>query len=360
MSFSTPTPQQDLTRIRDADLLRRLETVRGKAVFNLEAKLLIEEQEKRDKAAADKAIELAAMPREKRRRAVVRDVFETTPPTLADLRHMHSVLAVCGMPYERMPIDVREFKRTQGSMSLTIEAGSLDTPRGETERQPLPFGPKARLLMMHLCSEAVRQKSPTIEIADNLTAFIRDMGFSDSGGRKGPMTAFKEQINALAAARFRMSVWTGETARTRFIHPFDEIDLWIPRNPDERMLWPSTITFSEGFFKSLERHAVPFNVRAVRAFAGSARKLDLYFWLGWRMHNIDGPLHISWEAIRTQFGTGFKRERDFRAQFSEEVSHIREVFPKLPIKISEQGLTLEPADAELLALPSPKASRRRG
>ena len=38
--------------------------------------------------------------------------------------------------------------------------------------------------MMHLCSEAVRQKSATIAIADNLTAFMRDMGFPPPAGRK--------------------------------------------------------------------------------------------------------------------------------------------------------------------------------
>ena len=42
--------------------------------------------------------------------------------------------------------------------------------------------------MMHLCSEAVRQKSATIAIADNLTAFMRDMGFPATGGRRGRCT----------------------------------------------------------------------------------------------------------------------------------------------------------------------------
>lgn len=352
----------DESLIRDADLLAELEAARGKFAFDVTCRHIIAKQETRDaeaKAAKERATTLAALPREKRRRVLVREALETIQPDITDLRHMHSVLAVVGMPYDRQPLDVREFKRKQGNMSLTIEAGSLDTPKGDSERQPLPFGPKARLLMMHLCSEAIRQKKPTIEIADNLTSFIRDMGFPDSGGRKGPLNAFKEQINALAAARFRMSVWTGDVARTRFIHPFDEIDLWLPKSPDERTLWPSTITFSDSFFKSLQQHAVPFNVRAVRAFAGSARKLDLYFWLGWRIHNIDGPLHIGWGALRDQFGLGFTRERAFRAQFAEEVSHIREVFPKLPLKLSENGLLLEPAGPEVLALPAPRLFKKR-
>lgn len=347
--------------IRDADLKAELEAAQPGFLFDITRQRLIDRQKRRDEEAqakAEKDAALAAMPREKRRRSVTQEALASTPPALADLRHLHSVLAVCGMPYERLPVDVREYKRSQGNMSLTIEAGSLETPNGQTERQPLPFGPKARLLMMHLCSEAIRQKSPTIEIAETLTAFVRDMGFPDSGGKKGPMTAFKEQINALAAARFRISAWNGEVSRTRFITPFEAIDLWLPRHPDERMLWSSTITFSDSFFKSLERHAVPLNVKAVKAFAGSARKLDLYFWIGYRMHSIDAPLHLSWAAVREQFGVGFTRERDFRSRFVEEVGQIRDVFPKLPLRLTESGLTLEPAGPEVLSLPARRQPRK--
>ena len=73
--------------------------------------------------------------------------------------------------------------------------------------QPLPFGPKSRLLLMHLCSESIRQKSATIEIADSLTGFIRDMGFAVTGGKRGTLHAFKEQINALAACKLARSHW---------------------------------------------------------------------------------------------------------------------------------------------------------
>jgi hypothetical protein len=35
-------------------------------------------------------------------------------------------------------------------------------------------GPKARLVLLHLCTEAVRQRSPTVEVADSLSGFMRD------------------------------------------------------------------------------------------------------------------------------------------------------------------------------------------
>lgn len=354
--------QPDETLIRDDDLRQKLEAGRGQPFFQQLVFTLTVSQEKRDAERAANAAAKASLdllPREKRRRAQIRAVFENEPPSPADVRHIHSVLAICGLPYDRQPLDVREFERVQGNMAIDISAGSVRDPDGNKIQQPLPFGPKARLILMHLCSEAVRQKSATIEIADSLTGFIRDMGFSDSGGKKGPLTAFKQQINALAACTIRMSVWNGEHSKTKTFSPIEEIDLWLPTDPNQRILWPSTVTFSPIMFESLQRHALPVNTKAVRAFAGSARKLDLYFWLGWRVHNIGSPLHISWEAMRKQFGMGYGRDRDFRAKLVEEIGHIKEVFPKLPLKLSEEGITLEPADPSVLALPAPRPIKKR-
>lgn len=353
----------DDTLIRDADLRAELEAARGKPGFrDFILPSLISRQTKRDTEAAEAAArkaELDALPREKRRRAIVRGVFESGAPTRADIRHIHSVLAVCGLPHERLSLDVRSYSCEQGRMALDVTAGTLRDHNGAPYVQPLPYGPKARLVLMHLCSEAVRQKSATIEIADSFTAFVRDMGFSTEGGKRGTLTAFKDQLNALAACTMRISSWDGRSVKTKNITPLDEIDLWLSGDPAQRSLWPSTVTFSSPMFESLKLHAVPVNANAVKAFAGSSRKLDLYFWLGWRLSNIEDPLYLSWDALQPQFGSGFKRPVDFRRKFAEELSHILEVFPKAPVKLSEKGLILQPADPDVLALPAPRPIKPR-
>lgn len=345
----------DVSLIRDSDLRQELERHKRRnllpKLLALEVQFLIEEQARRDSTEAQRQTELEAMPRDRRRRAQVHDHFLNEEPQAEDLRHLHSVLAICGLPYDRLPLDVREYSREQGNMSIDVTAGSLRGPDGSKMLQPLPFGPKARLILMHLCSEAIRQQSPTIEIADTFTAFVREMGFSDSGGKKGPLTAFREQLNALASCAIKISSWNGNKVRSRQFFPIEEMDVWLSAQHDQPSLWPSTVTFSHTMFESLQKHALPVNARAVRAFQGSARKLDLYFWLGWRIHNINEPLHISWDAITEQFGSGFTRQRDFKAKFKEEVGHLKEVLPKLPLKLTEQGLVLSPADPAVLALP---------
>lgn len=351
----TKTATPDLSIIKDPDLRKRLHEARERfkldSVFLIEARQIIAEQEARDAAKATRSAELEAMPREKRRRALTLDHFLDEAPKIEDIRHIHSVLAVCGLPYERQPLEQREFKRIQGNMGIMVQAGSSLAPSGEWVDHPLPFGPKARLILMHLCSEAIRQKSPTIEIADTFTAFVREMGFSDSGGKKGPLTAFKEQLNALANCSIRISSTEPNKMKQKQFFPIEDMEVWLSSDARQKSLWPSTVTFSAVMYESLQRHALPVNGRVVRAFQGSARKLDIYYWLGWRIYNINDPLMISWDAIAEQFGSGFSRQRDFKAKFNEEVAHIKEVLPKLPLKLTENGLILQPADPDALALP---------
>jgi hypothetical protein len=264
------------------------------------------------------------------------------------------VLAICGLPYKRLPLEVREFERRQGNMALDVSAGSLRNDKGENIPQPLPFGPKARLILMHLCSQAVYTKSPTIDLNDTFTAFVRELGFNDSGGPRGALTAFKHQLNALAACTMKVSVWQpGVGVRSERITPIKSFDLWLSGNMHQGSLWPSSLTFSTDFYESLRAHALPLNIRAIRAFASSARTLDAYYWLGYRLTRLKAPTTISWEALAQQFGEGYARQRDFRASFIRDINDIKDMFPKLPVAIAERGLTMAPATLDMLALPAP-------
>lgn len=337
MSFDGPAD------IRDDDLVERV----ANAVPFLRDTILTQaraEQRKRDS--------LAALPAGARRRASTQHLFSEDKFDRKDLRHIHSVLAMCSLPYTAQPVAVRSWERSQGRMSLKVTAGQLMNPDGQWMDMPLPSGSRARLLLLHTCSEAIRQKSATIEIEDSLTGFIKSMGFAVTGGKNGTLTSFKAQINALAACSMKIGVWDGERSKTVNTQPFSAIDVWFPAATDQRMLWPSTVTFSQDFYQTLTRHALPVNVHAVRAFAGSPRKLDILFWLGYRLNSIEKAVSMSWEALQEQWGTGYSRARGFRRDFAQEIAEIKEVFPKLPVRVSETGITISPGSSEVLAIPA--------
>jgi hypothetical protein len=262
------------------------------------------------------------------------------------------VLAGCSLPYTQQAVEVREWERRQGRMSLLVTAGKLFNPEDQTwVEQPLPWGSRARLLLLHTCSEAIRQKSATIDIQHTLTGFIRSMGFTVTGGRNGTLNSFKQQVNALAACNMKLGMWNGTQAKTINTQPFSSLEVWLPTSADQRMMWPKQLTFSHDFYSTLVKRALPINVHAVKTFSNSPRKLDLLFWLGYRLSGIKSTLTISWDALQEQWGANYSRQTNFKRDFAQEIADIKEVFPKLPVRLNEVGFVIEPGGTEVLAIP---------
>lgn len=344
----------DESLIRDQDLRDELERLRGKPLFDTLAQTIISRQEKRDaERAAEraKAAKLAALPREKRRRAIFREVIENDGPSPDNLRYMPTPLAICGLPYKALPDGENEFERKQGRMAVTVTAGKLRAPDGQRIQQPVPFGPKARLIMAHLSTEALRNNSPVVETSETLSGFMRDMGFEPRGGRNGNIEPFKEQLRALAACRMEISTWDGRRSGQIDVKPLQKVELWFPDHADQKSLWPTTIAFSEDFYRELKAHALPIDVRVLRALSNSARRLDLMLWVTYRITRLQTRLVLDWKPLKSQFGEDYTRDRAFREAFRDDVAALKEIFPKLPLKLTERGLEMDAAEPSALAIP---------
>lgn len=186
----------------------------------------------------------------------------------ADVDFLHTIQCQCGIPYNNPGEDVRAWERSQGHATLRIEAGAAIDPRtGKFVEVGLPYGEKPRLVLIHLASEAVRTRNPVVDVEDSMTAFARSLGLDTNGPS---LRHLKDQLARLAAATVRMGlVEEGRAVQvnTQIVSAFD---LWYPTEPDQRMLWPSTVRLSEEYFQSLARHAVPLDRRAVGALATSS------------------------------------------------------------------------------------------
>lgn len=62
----------------------------------------------------------------------------------------------------------------------------MDWKTGQWEKVGLPYGPKARLIISHLNSEAIRTGTPEINVECSLTAFIRSIQDPTKSGKLGP------------------------------------------------------------------------------------------------------------------------------------------------------------------------------
>jgi hypothetical protein len=263
-------------------------------------------------------------------------------PNPDELAFLHVVLAQCGLPY-REPA-TRDYVRGNGRASLIVTAGHLFDP--QTRRpllQGIPYGAKPRLLMIHLCTEAVRRQSATIPVADSMSSFMRSLGLSVSGGAKGSIGRFKEQLNRLAAARLQLILDFGDHAATinpaPMIHRFD---VWFPADHRQRVLWPSEIVLSSEFFDSLKGHALPLDPRAVQALQHSARALDIYTWLAHRLPRVRGHNgdRVSWGALQGQFGPDQHDVKTFRRDLLTAMRQVLVTYPAAKVEQVEGGLLL--------------------
>ena len=265
-----------------------------------------------------------------------------TPPD--ELSFLHTVSCLCALPARRPPPGVTVWQRQQGRAALLVEAGRAWHPVKKAFVQlPLPFGPKARLVLMHLNTEAIRSRSPVVEVERSLTAFARRLlQGNDPNGRE--IRAIKEQLSALSTATIRLAVDAGDAATQINTQIVGALDLW-PDDEDarQRVLWPATVRLSTDYFESLARHAVPLDERAVAALAHSATALDIYAWLAQRLHRIPPgrPQFVPWPALHEQFGQGFTRLRAFREHFLEVLRQVASQYPEAKVEADRQaGLTL--------------------
>jgi Plasmid encoded RepA protein len=259
------------------------------------------------------------------------------PPHRVDFRH--TIQCQLGLPYKNPGDHVREWDRNQGNASLRIEAGSAIDQTGKFVHVGLPYGEKPRLVLIHLASEAVRTGNAVVDVENTMTSFARSLGIETNGRQ---LKGLKEQLARLASATIRMGlVEEGRAVQvnTQIVAAFD---LWFPKQPDQRVLWPATVRLSEEYFQSLGKHAVPLDHRAVAALSSSSMALDIYAWLAQRLHRVPSgkPQLITWLAMYDQFGQGFTRLRDFRRNFLQTLHQVHNAYPQARIEADEVGLTL--------------------
>lgn len=276
-------------------------------------------------------------------------------PDPDELAFLHVILAQCGLPY-REP-STHGYVRNNGRAGLAVTAGYLFDPQ---TRQPvlqgIPYGAKPRLLMIHLCSEAVRRQCATIPIADSMSAFMRELGLAVTGGAKGSVGRFKEQLNRLAASRMQLMLDLGDRATTLNPSPMiQRFDVWFPTDHRQRVLWPSEVVLSTEFFASLKGHALPLDPRAVRALQHSARALDIYTWLAHRLPRVRGRNgdRVSWLALQSQFGPDQHDTRKFRHDLLRALRQVLVAYPAAKVEQVDGGLLLRRSSPPIKQRQSP-------
>jgi hypothetical protein len=264
--------------------------------------------------------------------AVVKEVSNNS------ILYQHSIFCQTYFPYRDPGVNVRLWERRNGQVHLEIGAGRVMHPTQQKIVDiGLPFGPKARMILMHLNRTAIVTQSPTIEVGRSLTHFVeRILGFSSHGRN---IRTVKEQLTRLSASSIRMGFALDGHAVTVTSGIVKAFDLWMPKDDRQRVLWPSTISLSLDYFNDLIEHAVPVDEVHIAALSHSSLALDIYNWLAQRLHRIpvERPQTVSWLSLHEQFGQGYAPERlfNFRRVFRTALREVLTVYPAARVEDDE-------------------------
>lgn len=263
-----------------------------------------------------------------------------------EIEYQHGILCQVGLP--RKKTESRFFERSFKNASIRIRAGELWDGKQWVE-QPIPYGPKPRLALIHFNSEAIRTKNPHIEIGHSCSEFLRRIGLPDQDGRT--YNLFKRQMMALAATELSLGFTVQNEAVTINARPIKEFRAWVgsDKNDRQQSLWPGELTLSTDYFESLLAHAVPLDPRALGALSHSALALDVYAFLARRLHELDRSVRIPFVSLKEQFGQEYKDLKPFKHEFLTTMRQVQAVYPEANIEQVTGGIILTPSHPPIRA-----------
>lgn len=224
-------------------------------------------------------------------------------------------------------------KRVNGNFSIEM-SGHSDFG--------LPFGTVPRLLMIHMTTQALRNKSPFISLGNSVTAFMESLDTTPTGGKKGTITSFKNQLQRLCTTSISCLYNSPDRFAGGNGEFFKDYDLWWnPKNPNQDNLFDSFVVLNDNFYHEIIDASVPIDLRAVAQLRKSPLALDIYLWLTYRMSYLRGTTTILWEQLEGQFGSSYKCPRNFKKAFKKAFIKVAMVYPNAHVSEVKGGILLK-------------------
>jgi hypothetical protein len=213
----------------------------------------------------------------------------------------------------------------------------------------LPYGSIPRLLVAFLTTEAVRTKSREIVLGGSLSEFMAHLKEVPTGGRWGSIARVRDQTTRLFTSSVACTYTVGSGGLSGLnLSVADSYKLWWdPQQPEQLTLFDSYVRLGERFFEEVTNHAVPIDLRVLRALKKSPMALDIYAWLTYRMSYLRKPTVIPWPALEAQFGADYTRTRAFKEAFLRQLKAVLVLYPQATVQASPEGLELRPSPTHI-------------
>ena len=273
-------------------------------------------------------------------RAVVEAAAAYLSSEDTDIGYLFSGWAQAALPHRRLPDDAA-WQVTTDRVTLIIQPGLRPALDGTPVSVGVPYGSRARLILLYLQTEAVRTNSREVELGRSLHAWLRRLEIP-IGGKQ--MATVRDQAERISRCRLSFQIRQGNRTGLVNQHILDT-SMFIEEDSAQGGLFVEKASLSQSFFDELKRHPVPVEEAAVRQIANNSLALDVYCWLAYRLHSLSVPITVTWKALHGQFGRSVARLDHFKDHFRTVLALATSVYPDANIDEAENGtgLILKPS-----------------
>jgi replication initiator protein len=274
-----------------------------------------------------------------------RDVVEAASAYMADedggIGFLYSGWCQAALPHRRLP-DHKGWQVSGDRYCLIVEPGMRRGAGGEPVHVGVPFGSRARLILIYLQSEALRTGSREVVLGKSLRDWMSRMGIP-VGGKN--LEIVREQTERISRCRLTFEVRQGNRVGLANQNIMDNAIFLEPENDDAQgALFAQTARLSEAFYEGLRKHPVPIEEAAIGAISNNSMAIDIYVWLAYRLHSLKAPAPLSWRALKTQFGNGFSQLNNFKTKFLPNLKLALSVYPDARVDDDRtRGIILHPS-----------------
>jgi hypothetical protein len=263
----------------------------------------------------------------------------------AGVGFLYSGWCQAALPHKKLE-DAKGWRVFGDRFSLIVEPGMKSNPldpTGEPIHVGVPYGSRARLILIYLQSEALRTGCRDVELGKSLRDWLDRMAIPVCGKN---LASVRAQTERISRCRLTFEVRQGSRLGIANQSIMDSAIFLEPSDEDgQGSLFTQRARLGEGFFESLRKHPVPIEEAAIGAISNNSMALDIYCWLAYRLHSLDRATPLTWSAVKAQFGASFSQMNHFRAKFLPNLKLAMAVYPQAKVEVDDdgKGLILHPS-----------------
>lgn len=249
-----------------------------------------------------------------------------------------SCFGQASLPHRARDAETAYVMKTQ-ACTVVLEPGELIDAEGKPVRYGIPFGPRARLIMLFLESEAIRNNSRVINMHFTMNDWLERMHIRPGGKT---YAAFREQQQRIAACRVTVA-FTRDPSRNFVRQPIIDgpLELFVDKSSVHS---GRRVVLNEHMFESWRENPVPLWEEAVTRLSSQSLAVDAYCWLASTLYKLNAPVKVDWSVLHRYFGSSYNLMRHFKPRFVDCLKMALAVYPEAQVEIDEKlGVLLSPS-----------------